>query len=51
MPGKREEILAGARNRLLPLITNTPIKVHCLKQCDEWNKACINERTVEGCLN
>ena len=51
IPGKREGILAGTRNRLLPLITNTPIKVHCLKRFDEWNKACVNERTVEGCRN
>ena len=51
IPGKRDGILAGTRNHLLPLITNTPIKVHCPKQCDEWNKACVNERTVEGCRN
>ena len=49
IPGKQEGILAGTRNRLPPLITNTPIKVHCPKLCDEWKKACVNERTVEGC--
>ena len=27
IPGKREGILAGTKNRLLPLITNTPISV------------------------
>ena len=31
IPGKRERILDGTRNRLLLLITNTPIKVHCPK--------------------
>ena len=49
IPGKREGILAGTRNCLLLFITNTPIKVHCPKRCDEWNKACITEKTVEGC--
>ena len=47
IPGKREGILAGTRNHL----TNTPIKVHSLKQCEEWNKVCVNEKTVEGCCN
>ena len=51
IPGKREGILGGTRNCLLPLITNTPIKVHCPKQCDLWNKGWLNERTVEGCCN
>ena len=32
IPGKREGILAGTRSHLLPLITNTPIQVHCSKQ-------------------
>ena len=49
IPGKREGILAGTRNCLLPLITNTPIKVHSPKRCAEWNKVCVNEKTVEGC--
>ena len=31
IPGKREGIVAGTRNHLLPLITNTPIKVHSPK--------------------
>ena len=51
IPGKREGIVARTRNRLLPLITNTPIKVHSPKRCEEWNKRCVNERTVEGCRN
>ena len=51
IPGKREGIVAGTRNCLLPLITNTTIKVHSPKRCEEWNKKCINERTVEGCHN
>ena len=51
IPGKREGIVAGTRNRLLPLITNTPIKVHSPKRCEEWNKRSVNERTVEGCRN
>ena len=51
IPGKREGILAGTRNRLLPLITNTPIKVHSPKKCAEWNKECVNEKTVQGCRN
>ena len=51
IPGKREGILAGTRNRLLPLITNTPIKVHSPKRCAEWNKVCVNEETVQGCHN
>ena len=38
IPGKREGILAGTRNRLLPLITNTPIQVHCPKQWCQWNR-------------
>ena len=37
IPGKREGILAGTRNRLLPLITNTPNTVHSPKKCREWN--------------
>ena len=51
IPGKREGILAGTRNHLCPLITNTPIKVHSAKQCAEWNKVCVNEKTVQGCRN
>ena len=51
IPGKREGILAGTRNRLLPLITNTPIKVHSPKKCAEWKKECVNENTVQGCHN
>ena len=51
IPGKREGILAGTKNRLLPLITNTPIKVHSPKKCTEWNKECVNEKTVQGCRN
>ena len=50
IPGKREGILAGTRNRLLPLITNTPIKVHSPKKCAR-NKECVNEKTVQGCHN
>ena len=49
IPGKREGILAGTRNRLLPLITNTPITVHSPKNCTEWNKESVNEKTVQGC--
>ena len=49
IPGKREGILAGTRNRLLPLITNTPITVHSPKKCAEWNKESVNEKTVQGC--
>ena len=51
IPGKREGILAGTRNCLLPLITNSPIEVHSLKRCEKWNKVCVNEKTVEGCCN
>ena len=51
IPGKREGILAGTRNHLLPLITNTPIKVHSPKRCAEWNKVCVNEKTVQACRN
>ena len=51
IPRKREGILAGTRNRLLPLITNTPISVHSPKQCEEWNKVCVNKKTVDGCRN
>ena len=49
IPGKREGILAGTRNRLLPLITNTPITVHSPKKCPEWNKEAVNEKTVRSC--
>ena len=49
IPEKREGILAGTRNRRLPLITNTPIKVHSPKECEEWNKESVNEKTVQGC--
>ena len=49
IPGKREGILAGTRNRLLPLITNTPIRVHSPKKCTEWNKEAVNEKTVQSC--
>ena len=49
IPGKREGILAGTRNRLLPLITNTPITVHSPKKCAEWNKEAVNEKTVQSC--
>ena len=48
--GKREGILAGTRNRLLPLITNTPIRVHSPKKCAEWKKECVNEKTVQGVI-
>ena len=51
IPGKREGILAGTRNHLLPLITTTPIQAHCPKRWYQWNKAWVNERTVEGCCN
>ena len=51
IPGKREGIVAGTKNRLRPLITNTQIKVHSPKRCEEWNKRCVNERTVESCHN
>ena len=51
IPGKRKVILAGTRNRLLPLITNTPSKLHSPKRSAEWNKVCVNEKTVEGCRN
>ena len=49
IPGKREGILAGTKNRLLPLITNTPITVHSPKKCPEWNKEAVNEKTVRSC--
>ena len=49
IPGKREGILAGTINRLLPLITNTPITVHSPKKCTEWNNESLNEKTVQGC--
>ena len=42
IPGKREGILAGTRNHLLPLITNTPITVLAPKKCPEWNKIAVN---------
>ena len=51
IPGKRDGILAGTRNRLLPLITNTPIQVTCPKKCVQWKNVCVNERTVNGCRN
>ena len=38
IPGKQEGILARTRNCLLPLITNTPIQVHCPKCWHQWNK-------------
>ena len=44
IPGKREGILAGTRNRLLPLISNTPTTVHSPKKCTEWNKEAVNEK-------
>ena len=49
IPGKREGILAGTRNRLLPLITNTPITSHSPKKYAEWNKEAVNEKTVLSC--
>ena len=51
IPRKLEGILAGTRNCLLPLITNTPINVHSPKRCAEWSKVCVNEKTVQGCCN
>ena len=51
IPGKQEGILAGTRNCLLLLITNTPNHVHCPKHWHQWNKAWVNEKTVEGCCN
>ena len=50
IPGKREGILAGTRNCLLPLITNTPITVHSPKKCAEWNKESVNEKNSSGLL-
>ena len=44
IPGKREGILAGTRNCLLPLIMNTPITVLSPKKCEEWNKEAVNEK-------
>ena len=49
IPGKREGIYAGTKNRLLPLITNTPITVLSPKKCEEWNKHSVNEKSVQGC--
>ena len=49
IPGKREGILAGTKNLLLPLITNTPITVLSLKKCPEWNKEAVNEKAVRSC--
>ena len=49
IPGKQEGILAGTKNRLLPLITNTPITVLAPKKCPEWNKVAVNEKTVWSC--
>ena len=49
IPGKREGILAGTRNHLLPLIMNTPITVLAPKKCPEWNKEAVNEKTVRSC--
>ena len=49
IPGKREGILAGTRNRLLLLIMNTPITVHSPKKCTEWNKEAVNEKTFQSC--
>ena len=52
IPGMQEGILAGTRNHLLlPLITNTPIQVHCPKHWHQWNKVWVKETTVEGCCN
>ena len=48
IPGKRERILAGTRNRLLPVITDTPITVRYPKKCAEWNKEAVNEKTVQS---
>ena len=50
IPRKREGILAGTRNRLLSLITNTPITVHSPKRCEEWNKLCVNKKNSSGWL-
>ena len=36
---------------VLPLITNTPIQVHCPKHLHQCNKVWVNEKTVEGCPN
>ena len=49
IPGKREGIFAGTKNRLLPLITNTPIAVLSPKKVPELNKDSVNEKTVQGC--
>ena len=46
IPGKCDGILAGTRNHLLPLITNTPIKIQCPKKCEQWNKVWVNERLL-----
>ena len=51
IPGKREGILAGTRNPLLPLITNTPITVHSPKKCPEWNKEAVNEKKFRVVVN
>ena len=51
IPGKREGILAGTRNRLLLLITNTPITVHSPKKCAEWNKESVNEKQFRVVVN
>ena len=51
IPGKREGILAGTSNHLLPLITNTPITVHSSKKCTEWNKEAVNEKQFRVVVN
>ena len=49
IPGKREGILAGTKNCLLPLITNTPITVLSPKKCPEWKKEAVNKKPVRSC--
>ena len=49
IPGKHEEVLSGTKNQLRPMITDTPIQVHCPKRWEKWNKFAISQKTVEDC--
>ena len=45
IPGKHEGVLSGTKNRLFPMITDTPIQVHCPKYWEKWNKFAFSEKS------
>ena len=46
IPRQHEGVLDGMNNRLFPLISNTPIQIHCPKRWENWTKFAATAETV-----